>query len=101
LKVEYWFASDSEAEVARFDDASVNGSDRDLKDAFAQSWPVDVPFALKRGKHAMEWEVFSQGMNVRPVVMKSNTPWIRVPLELDTEPILDFAFLPVQGRQLG
>src|ERR1019366_3248693 len=101
LQVEYRLTGDSETEVAWFDDAGVNRSDRDLKDAFAEGRPIDVPFTREGRKHAIDWKVFPHWMNVGPVIVQRNTSRVGMAFEMDAEPILDFALLPVQRRQLG
>jgi hypothetical protein len=101
LQVEYWLAGNCETEVSWLDNAGMHGSHRDLKDAFSQGGTVDMALALEGRKHAIDREVFPHWMNVGPVIMQRNSSRVGVPFELDAEPILDFAFLPVQRRQFS
>ena len=86
--------------MTRLDNAGVNGSNRNLKNSFTKRGPVFMPLALKRRQHRAQREVLAQRMHVRPVVVQCDPAGIRMSLGFDAEPILDFAFLPVDGRQL-
>src|SRR6266496_1653253 len=47
LQIEYGFTCDCEVEVSRFDDSRMDRPHRHLKDAFPQSWTIEVAFSLE------------------------------------------------------
>ena len=59
LQIEDWLAGNGEVEVARLDDACVNRSDGDVKDAFAERGTIDVLFSFERRQHRVDGEVLS------------------------------------------
>src|ERR1017187_8304537 len=101
LQVQDGFARDGEVEVAGLDDAGVYRSHGNLEDALAQRWPVDVLLALEGGQRRIERKILAQGVHIRPVVVQGHAPRIGVAFGLDAEPVLDLAFLPVDGREAG
>jgi hypothetical protein len=100
LQIEDRLAGDGEVEVAGLDDAGVNGADRNLEDALTVSGPVDVLLAFKRGQHGVERKILAQRMHIGPVIVERHAARIRMPCGFEAEPILNFAFLPVDGGQL-
>ncbi len=100
LQVQDRFAGDGEVEVAGLDDAGMNRADRNVKDALAVRWPVDVPLALERGQHGVEREILAQRMHVGPVIVQRHAPRIRMPGGFQAEPVLNLALRPVDARQL-
>src|SRR5260370_1221460 len=101
LQIEDGLTCHREIEMAGLDGSGMNRSYRHLKDALAQSGPIDVALSLEGREHGLEWEVLAQRMNVRPVVMQRDSARIGVSYSFQAKPILDFALLPVDGRQLG
>src|ERR1039458_5353530 len=101
LQIEYRFTRHREIEVARLDDPSMDRPYGHLQDTFTESWPVDVAFPLEGRQHGFEGKVLAQGVNVGPIVMQGDPTGIRVSNGLQAKPILDFALLPVDGRQFG
>src|SRR5258708_2484 len=99
LQIEDRLTSDREIEMTGFDDSGMNRPYRHLKDAFAQSWPVDVAFSLERRQYCLKRKILAQRMNIWPVVMQSDPARIGVPGGLQAKPVLDFALLPVHGWQ--
>src|SRR5450755_611416 len=101
LQVKNGLAGNREVEMARLDDAGVNRAYGKLKHAFAQGGSIHVALSFKGRQHRVNGEVFTQRMNVRPVVVQGNAAGIRMPLGHQPEPILNLAFLPVQRRDFG
>ncbi len=100
LQVEDGLAGHGEVEVAGLDDAGVNGADRNLEDAFTVSGPIDVPLAFKRGQNGVERKILAQRMHIGPVIVERHSARIGMPCGFESEPILNFAFLPIDGGLL-
>ena len=100
LQVQDGLARDGEVEVAGLDDTGMNRADRNVEDALSVRGPVDVPFALEWRQHGVERKILAQRMHVGPVIVERHAPRIGVPGGFQAEPILNFALLPVDGRQL-
>src|ERR1017187_5504943 len=101
LQVQDGLARDGEVEVAGFDDAGVYRSHGDLEDAFPQRRTVDVLLALESRQLRIERKILAQRVYVGPVVVQRHAPRIGVAFGFDAEPVLDLAFLPVDGREAG
>ncbi len=99
LQIENGFARHRKVEVARFDDSGVDGSNGNLENAFPQGGPVDMAFPCEGWQHRVEAKVFSQGIDIGPIVVQGDAARIRMADGSQPKPVLDFAFLPVHGWQ--
>src|SRR5260370_6685213 len=101
LQIEDGLTCYREIEMAGLDGSGMNRPHWHLKDALAQSGPVEVAFSLESWQHRLQSKVLAQRMNVRPVVMQRDSARIRVSCSFQAKPILDFALLPIHGWELG
>src|ERR1035441_4831890 len=83
------------------DDAGMDGAHGNLEDALAQGGAIDVALAFEGGQDLAQRKALEQGMDVGPVVVERDAPWIGMTGGFEAEPILDLALLPVDGGQLG
>ena len=97
LQIKHGFSCNAEEEMARFNDASMNGADRDLEDTLALYGAEFVPVALKRGKLCAHIEIFAERKNFGPVVVKSAAARVWVADKFEAEHVLNFAFLPIHS----
>jgi len=63
-------------EMAWLDDAGMNRTDRNVKDALSIRRPIDVPLTFERRQHCVERKILEQRMHVGPVIMQRHAPWI-------------------------
>src|ERR1017187_4663016 len=83
------------------DDAGVDRAYGNLEDALAQGGAIDVALAFEGRQDLAQGKAFEQGMDVGPVVVERDAPWIGMTGGFEAEPVLDLALLPVDGGQLG
>ena len=81
--------------MARLDYTSMNGTDRHLKDALAFDSAEFVPFAFEGGKLGAQIEIFAEGKDLRPIIMKRAAARVWVADEFETKHVLNFTLLPV------
>ena len=98
LEVEHRFAGDAEPEMARLDDAGMHRPHRHLEHAFAFDLAELVPFAGEWRQHRPQIEILAQRKDLRPVVVQRAPARVGMPDEFHAEQVLDFAFLPADGR---
>src|SRR5258708_36116466 len=76
LQIEDGLTCYREIEMAGLDGSGMNRPHWHLKDALAQSGPVDVAFSLESWQHRLQSKVLARRMNVRPVVMQRDSAQI-------------------------
>ena len=100
FKVEDGFSDYAEAEVPRFNDASVHWSDWYLVDAFACHL-FELVLVLAVGFDGCDFAVFEgfeQWMESLGVgFVEEESSCVKCVLELDSKAICDFAFIPTSG----
>ena len=84
--------------MPRLDDAGMHRADRHLENAFAFDRAELVPLALKRRQLRAQIEILAQRMHFRPVVVQRAAARVGMADQFQAEQILDFALLPVDGR---
>src|SRR5262245_50864415 len=75
----------------------MDGADWHLENAFTFDLSEFVAFTRERRQHGTQVKVLAQGIDLRPIIVKSASAWIRVADQFQTKEVLDFALLPV-GR---
>src|SRR5689334_2754555 len=76
LQIKHRLACYAEQKMAGLDDSGMNRPDRHLKHTFAFDVAEFVPLAGKGSKPGLQVEIFSQGMNLRPIVVQRATAWV-------------------------
>ena len=97
LQIKYRFSCNTEEEMARFNDAGVNGTDRDLEDTVALYGAEFVPFALKRRKLCAHIEIFAERKNFGPIIVESTAARVGMTYKFETEHVLNLALLPIDS----
>ena len=97
LQVKHRFAGHAEEEMPGLDDARMDRPDRHLEHAFAFHGAELVSLALEMGQHGFQVKILAQGINLGPIVVQGAAAGIGMADQLQAEPILDLAFLPIHG----
>src|SRR5689334_452283 len=97
LKLHDRLAGHGEPEMAGFDDARMNRSDRHLEHPFALNVTKRV-LPLCPFKDGVPWEIFFEGVSpLGPMLMPDESPQVRMPGRNEAEHIPNVAFVPL-GR---
>src|SRR5450631_3593647 len=88
LQVQDGFTGDGETKMTGLNGPGVNRSNGNLKNAFSQSRPVFVLLAFKGRQDLAQGKVFSQRVNVRPIVVQRNTARIRMSGRFQAKPVV-------------
>ena len=96
LKIQDGFSSHTESEMSRFNDAGMNGTDRDLKHSLPFYGSEYMPRTIAQRDRCHQIEILAQRKDlIWPIVVGRNLAWIRVAHRPYSKPIADFSFVPV------
>src|SRR5258708_7707717 len=83
--------------MARLDNPRVHRADRHLENALSLNFSELMPFSSEGGQLGAQIKILPQRMHIRPVVVQRATAWIGMAKQFQSEQVLDFPLLPVDG----
>ena len=99
LEIKDRFAGNAEEEMAGFNDARVDRTHRDLKDTFAFDLAEFVAFARERSQDRPQVEILTKRIDFWPIIVERAPARVGMAFEFEAEEVLDFALLPIGGRE--